>query len=196
METTKKRMSTKTLVLGALLTALVFVLQMMGSFIHFGMFSISLVLIPIVIGAATCGTKISSWLGLVFGIAVLASGDAAAFLTVHVPGTVITVLLKGILCGFLAGLTYKAFEKKNRYLAVILAAIVCPLVNTGVFLLGCLCFFMDTITQWAMAANSGSGVAHYIIFVLVGGNFLFELGTNIVLSPLVVRLLNIYLKQE
>ena len=168
-------MSTKTLVLGALLTALVFVLQMMGSFIHFGMFSISLVLIPIVIGAATCGTKISTWLGLVFGIAVLASGDAAAFLTVHVPGTVITVLLKSILCGFLAGLTYKAFEKKNRYLAVILAAIVCPLVNTGVFLLGCLCFFMDTITQWAMVANSGGGVAHYIIFVLVGGNFLFEL---------------------
>lgn len=184
------------MVLGALLTALVFVLQMMGSFIHLGMFSISLVLIPIVIGAATCGVKISTWLGLVFGVAVLASGDAAAFLAVNIFGTVITVLAKGVLCGLLAGLAYKAFESKNRYFATMVAAVICPLVNTGVFLLGCLLFFMDTISQWVLAANSGSGVVHYMIFVLVGANFLFELGTNIVLSPLVVRLLNIRSKQN
>ncbi len=196
MVTTKTRMSTGTLVLGALLTALVFVLQMMGSFIHFGIFSISLVLIPIVIGAATCGVKVSTWLGLVFGVAVLASGDAAAFLAVDVAGTVITVLAKGLLAGFLAGLAYKAFGKINRYVATVVAAVVCPLANTGVFLLGCLCFFMETIEQWAAAANLGGGVAHYMIFGLVGANFLFELGTNIILSPLVVRLLNIRLKQN
>ncbi len=196
METTKKRMSTETLVLGAVLTALVFILQMMGSFIHLGPFSISLVLIPIVIGAATCGTKISTWLGLVFGVAVLASGDAAAFLAVDVPGTIIVVLLKGILCGFLAGLSYNLLKHYNRYLAVIVAAIICPLANTGVFLLGCLAFFMDTVAQWAQAANLGGGVAHYMIFGLVGANFLFELGTNIILSPVVVRLLNIRLNQK
>ena len=39
---------TKKLVLGAILTALVIILQMMGSFIRFGMFSISLVLVPMV----------------------------------------------------------------------------------------------------------------------------------------------------
>ncbi len=196
METTKKRMSTKTLVLGAVLTALVFLLQMMGSFIRLGPFSISLVLIPIVIGAATCGTKISTWLGLVFGIAVLASGDAGAFLAVNIPGTIITVLAKGILCGLLAGLAYNLLKKCNRYLAVAVSAIVCPVANTGVFLLGCLLFFMDTVAQWATAANLGGGVGHYIIFGLVGANFLVELGTNIVLSPLVVRLLNIRLKQK
>ena len=47
----RQKTSTETLVLGAILTALVVVLQMMGSFIRFGMFSISLVLVPIVIGA-------------------------------------------------------------------------------------------------------------------------------------------------
>ena len=40
------------LTLGAILTALVVVLQLLGQFIHFGVFSISLVLIPIVVGAA------------------------------------------------------------------------------------------------------------------------------------------------
>ena len=73
---------------------------------------------------------------------------------------------------------------------------MCPLVNTGVFLLGCLVFFMDTVTGWATAAGLGGNVAQYMIFGLVGGNFLFELGLNIIISPVIVRLLNIRKKQK
>lgn len=193
--TSNKRMSTEIMVLGAMLTALVVVLQLMGGFIRFGLFQISLVLIPIVIGAATCGVKVGAWLGLVFGVVVLANGDAAPFLAVDVAGTIITVLLKGMLCGLCAALVFKALEKKNRYVAVIAAAIVCPLVNTGVFLLGCMVFFLDTIKAWGEAAGHTS-VGQYILFGLVGGNFLFELGTNIILSPVVVRLLDLYGKRR
>ncbi len=182
----QNKMSTKTMVLGAVLTALVVILQFMGAFVRFGPFSISLVLVPIVIGAATCGAGMGAWLGLVFGAVVLASGDAAAFLAISIPGTVVTVILKGVACGYLAGLSYRAFEKINRYAAVAIAAVVCPVVNTGVFLLGCLAFFMETVPVWA----GSDTVAHYMIFVLVGANFLFELGTNIILSPVIVRILN------
>lgn len=192
MKTNNRGMSTKTLVLAAILTALVIILQFLGAFIRFGPFSISLVLIPIVIGAATCGVGISTWLGFVFGLIVLLSGDAAAFLVVNVAGTVLTVLAKGLAAGFLAGLAYKGVSTllrgKGRFVAVLAAAVVCPLANTGVFLLGCLLFFLDTIAQWAAAANLGGDIAHYMIFVLVGANFLFELGFNIVLSPIVVRI--------
>lgn len=184
-----QKMALQTLALGAMLTALVIVLQLLGSFIRFGVFSISLVLIPIVVGAAMCGPAISAWLGLVFGIAVLLSGDAAAFLAVSVPGTILTVLAKGALCGAAAGFTYRWLSKKNVYLGVFAAAIVCPVVNTGVFLLGCLLFFLPTITAWA--GGNGQTVWQYILFVLVGGNFLFELGFNLVLSPIIVRLLRI-----
>lgn len=110
------------LTLGAILTALVVVLQLLGQFIHFGVFSISLVLIPIVVGAATCGPWIGAWLGLVFGITVLLSGDAAAFMAVNVPGTIVTVLLKGVLCGLLSGLTYRALANRSRIAAVVAAA--------------------------------------------------------------------------
>ena len=194
MKTTRS-LSTQKLVLGAILTALVLLLQYMGSFIKFGPFSISLVLIPIVIGAATCGTGIATWLGFVFGFAVLISGDAAVFLSVTIPGTIISVLLKGILCGLAASLAYNASIKlfgkfkSGQYIAVVISAIVCPIVNTGVFLICCTVFFMETITQWALAANLGGGVAHYMIFGLVGINFIAELVTNIVLSPIVTRLL-------
>ncbi len=188
----ERKMSVRTLVVGAVLTALVAVLQYMGSFIKFGPFSISLVLIPIVIGTATCGWKIGAWLGFVFGAMVLITGDAAPFLAVNALGTVITVLVKGTLCGLVAGLAFKGAQKifkGNIYLASTVSAIVCPVVNTGVFLLGCLVFFMDTIAVWAEGAGLGGGVAHYMIFGLVGGNFLVELAANIIFSPIIVRII-------
>lgn len=185
--------STKKLVLGAVLTALVIVLQLLGAFIRFGPFSISLVLVPIVIGAALCDYKIGGWLGLTFGAAVIMSGDASAFFAVDVAGTIITVLAKGILCGTLAGLTYKLFAKRNQYLAVIAAAVVCPIVNTGVFLIGCKLFFMSAVTEWGFAGGFES-VTSYMFLGLAGGNFIFELITNIVLAPVILKIINFKIK--
>lgn len=62
---------TKTLTGLALFTAIIVVLQLLGSFIKFGPFSISLVLIPIVVGAAVYGPKAGAYLGGVFGVVVL-----------------------------------------------------------------------------------------------------------------------------
>lgn len=186
--TNKRQQQTQKLVLGAVLTALVVILQLLGSFIKLGPFSISLVLVPIVIGAAMCGYKVGAWLGLVFGAVVLVSGDAAAFYSINVPGTIITVLVKGTLCGLLAGLTYKLLEKYNRYLAVMAAAVVCPVVNTGVFLVGCAIFFLGEISNWGVAAGF-TNVAQYMFLGLAGGNFIFELITNIILAPVILRVI-------
>lgn len=191
MNETKNGISTQSIVLGAILTAIVVLLQFMGSFIHLGPFSVSLVLLPIVIGAAICGVGTGAWLGLVFGFVVLLSGDASAFLAVNAPGTILTVLLKGLACGAVSGLVYKLIEPKNRYAATAAAAVVCPIVNTGIFLIGCFLFFMNTITEWAAGTGFGEDVGKYILFVIVGGNFLFEFILNIVISPVIVRLINI-----
>lgn len=192
----QNKQRTQQLALGAILTALVAVLQFLGAFIRFGTFSVSLVLIPIVIGAALCGWKVGAWLGLVFGVTVLLSGDASLFLAVSVPGTVGTVLIKGIACGAAAGAVYKLFERRGRYLAVVLSAIVCPVVNTGVFLIGCAIFFMDTLGGWSQALGFGTDVVRYILFGLVGGNFLLELGTDILLSPIIVRIIDAATKSK
>lgn len=193
MSNTKKQ--TEQIALGALFTALVIILQLIGSAIRFGPFSISLVLVPIVLGSAVCGYKIGGFLGLVFGAAVLLSGDAAAFLALDVFGTVLTVLVKGALCGLIAGVTYKLLAKVNTYLAVIAAALVCPVVNTGVFLIGCLLFFMEPVTAWG-AALGFTNVGEYMFFGLAGGNFLVELGINVVLAPGILRLINLIKKNK
>ena len=184
------RIKTRTLTGVALFTAIVVILQLVGAFIRFGPFSISLVLVPIVVGAALYGAGAGAWLGLVFGLVVLLSGDAAAFLAVNPFGTIVTVLAKGALAGWCAGAVYHWLEDKNRYLAVIAAAIVCPVVNTGIFLLGCKLFFMETINGWAQSAGYPNAGA-FIILGMIGLNFLVEMGTDIVLSPVVLRLIRI-----
>lgn len=194
--TNKKRMSTETMVFGAVMTALVIVFQLLGTTFtaFFGPFSTAVALIPIVIGAAMCGTGVGAWLGLVFGVVVLASGGGAFLFDFSIPGTIITVLVKGTACGLAAGLVYKLLEKVNRYLAVIAAAVACPVVNTGVFLLGCAVFFMDDAS--AIAAAMGSDASGFGVFLaLAMANFLFELGMNLVLSPIIIRLLNIRKKK-
>lgn len=180
----------------ALFTALIVILQLLGNFIRFGPVSVSLVALPIAVGAAVYGGAAGLWLGFVFGMVVLLSGDAAAFFAFSVPGTLLTVLVKGIACGGLAGLVYAWLAQKNRTLAAVTAAIVCPVVNTGVFLLGCRIFFMPMLADMAQNLGFGDNVGRFMIIGLVGVNFLAELGINIVLSPVILRLIRIGRKEN
>lgn len=176
-----------------ILTAIVVVLQTMAIAIRFGVFSITLVLVPIVVGAALYGWKAGAWLGTVFGVVVLFT-DAGVFLAISVPGTIITCVLKGLLAGACAGIVYKALEDKNRLVAVISSAVVAPVLNTGVFLCGCVLFFLDTIKEWAAGAGY-ENVGVYLIIGFVGLNFLVEMAINVVLSSAIVRILNAVLPE-
>lgn len=182
-----KKVNVGTLVGIGLLTAIVVVLQFVSMSLRFGMFSITLTLVPIVVGAALYNWKAGAWLGFVFGVIVLLSGDAAAFLALNIPGTIITVIVKGTLAGLCAGLVYKLVSKKNQIAAVLLASITAPIVNTGVFLIGSAVFFLDTITQWAGTEN----VFVYMLVGLVGFNFFIELGVNLVLNPTILQIIRI-----
>ena len=186
----EKKLQTEKLVLMALLTAITAVLSYFGGFIKIGgLASISLTLIPVVLGAALCGPKAGAWLGGVSGVMFFITADAVFWFGLSIPGTIITVMIKGIAAGFLAGLVYKLLEKTNRYLAVIVSAVVCPIVNTGIFLIGCLIFFMDTVNGGA--AGEGMSTFGYLIVFFVGLNFVFELILNIVVSPAILRIINI-----
>ncbi len=180
---------TKTLVGIGLLTAVVVVLQALAIGIRFGLFNITLVLVPIIVGVALYGYVAGIWLGAVFGLIVLFT-DAGVFMAINIPGTIITCILKGVLAGFLAGLAYRSLEKKNTLVAVIVAGIVAPVVNTGVFLIGCRLFFYETIKEWAAGAGfENAGV--YMLTAFVGLNFLVELAINLILSTVIVRIIQI-----
>lgn len=186
-----QRYDTGRLVTLAIFTAIVAVLQLMGVAIRFGTFAVSMVGVPVILGAALMGPSAGAWLGLVFGVTVLVSGDAALFLTWDPPATIAIVLLKGTLAGLAAGLFYRLLEKRNGFLAVLAAAVAYPLVNTGVFFLGCMLFFLEDCIQFAAGLGiTGSG-AMIVMTVFIGFNFFFELGLDLVLSGAVSRLIQI-----
>jgi uncharacterized membrane protein len=191
-----KKKKVETLVVTAMMTALVVVFQCIATYTAwFGPFSTAISLIPIVIGAAMCGPLAGAWLGLVFGVVVLSTGGAALFMTFDPFGTYVTVLLKGMACGFAAGIVNKLLKKFNKTVAAVTAAIICPIVNTGVFLLGGLIFFLPYAESIAgIVQLEESGFAVFI--ALAAANFLFELGMNILLSPVIVRVLDIVKKNK
>ena len=185
-----KNTKTQKIVGIGLFTAIIVALQILAASIKFGPFSITLVLAPIVIGAALYGIGAGAWLGVAFGISVLISGDAAAFMTINPAGTVVTVLLKGMLAGLVAGLIYKELESKNKTVAVVLAGIACPIVNTGIFLAGCYLFFQE----WLVSVFGTTGFAT-VVTGLVSVNFAVELGINMVLASVILRVIDIGKKQ-
>lgn len=185
-----KNTKTQKIVGIGLFTAIIVALQLLAASIKFGPFSITLVLAPIVIGAALYGIGAGAWLGVAFGVSVLISGDAAAFMTINPAGTVVTVLLKGMFAGLVAGLIYKELESKNKTVAVVLAGIACPIVNTGIFLAGCYLFFQE----WLVSVFGTTGFAT-VVTGLVSVNFAVELGINMVLASVIVRVIDIGKKQ-
>lgn len=187
----------------SLLIAIIVVLQLVGSAfpIKIGPVNISLVLVPLVIGAALYGPGGGAILGAAFGIISTIccingmDGGGAMVFQANPLVCVIVVMLKAILAGAAAGWVYKLIAPKNAYLAMLCAAIVCPVVNTGIFLLSMAVFFMEVLRTWTELAG-GSNVAGYVLTGLILINFVPELLLNIVMSPAGDRIVRVVKKNK
>ncbi len=184
----------------ALMTAIVIVLQLVASaLVRVGVFAPTLTLAPILIGAAIYGPKAGAYLGGVFGVVVtitcIIGWDAGgnALWNANPFLTALLCILKGVAAGLAAGLVYWAIAgdgKSHRASLVgsIVAGIVSPVVNTGIFLLGLFFLFPTFLEAWATSA--GQTVLTYMIFTMVSVNFALELAINLVLSTVIVRVVN------
>ena len=169
----------------SIFTALIAVLTVLCTFVRFGPFSITLALAPIIIGGALYGMKAGAYLGGVFGFVVLLTGvfgwDGGTIMLLmgqNALGCIIICIGKGAAAGWAAAAVYRIFGEKHPKLAVITASVVCPVVNTGLFILGMCVFYMSTLEVWA----GGMSVLYYAIIGLTGINFLVELAVNLILS--------------
>ena len=181
-----KNQKIKRMVVMALLMAMVVVLQLLSAVIPpVGGFSISLVLLPIVLGAAVYGIRAGALLGATFGVVVVincitgADAGGAMVFQANPVLCILVVMGKGILAGMASGAVYRMLSKVNPYLAMVAAAIICPVVNTGVFIAAMLLFFIDVLAAWA----GGGDIIGYVLSGLVLANFVPELIINVVFSP-------------
>lgn len=177
----KKRIDTKTIVLAGLLTALTILLQFLSTIIPTGV-NLNLALVPITLGAVLLGPYVGAFLGLVCGAVILLSPNTVTvFMAISPVGTILACLLKTTIAGLLAGFVAKAFKEKNDLLSAVLASIIVPLVNTLIFAIIAYFFFLE-----------GLGLSDFwsIFTVLIGLNFLFEIVTNVIISPTTYKVIN------
>lgn len=186
----KKNTSARRLAGAALLLALVIVLQAVGAVISIGPVQLNFTLIPIVLGAMVFGSAVGAFLGFASGVVVLiqviAGGSPfyALIWTNDPVVTTLTCLIKTTAAGFLSGVLYKFLSEKSKTLAAFAASAIVPVVNTAIFVLGCLCM---TNSVYASASESGQNVLTYILVVLVTFNFFAELGVNVIVAPALKR---------
>ena len=171
--------------LTALATALSFIkIPIIGA-------SITLVLPVVVIGSAICGPLVGAWLTVIPN--VIAFSEAGIFLAYSPIGCVATLLLKGLLAGFVSGVVYKALSKKHPIGAVACSAVVAPVINSGVFVLGCFIFIWDQLVS--LAGENGVGIG-MLLFGLAGLNFIIELILNVILCPSILRIIQLATKKK
>lgn len=185
----ESRRRTYTLAGIAILSAIIVVLTVFCGAVKVGPVQITLSLAPIIVGAAVFGPVVGMMLGAVMGITVFFCDPFVMILMEESPfWAFIICVVKSTFAGYAAGLVYSFFEKKDKSLiGVILAGIVCPVVNTGLFLLIMFLCFDETL---AMLANNvgAENVVRFAFFGLVGINFIVELIVNLALSTGIERI--------
>ncbi len=186
-----KLLSARNIAYFSVLLALVVVLQCCGGFFRIGPTSLSFVLVPIVLGGILLGWIAGGLLGLVFGFIVLMYGVAGAdafTATLLADSPVMTVLIclvKGIAAGIVPALLYKLIARKNTLVGAIVASASAPIMNTGLFIVGCL------IINGTIAGFTANGTMNEVVYFLfigcAGWNFIIEFAINLVLAPAVHR---------
>ncbi len=184
----------------AFLAALIVVLQILSYFIKVGMFNMSFVLIPVVIGGVLFGAKVGAFLGGIFGVVVaiacIAGLDGGGFIlfSANPVCCILICMIKGIAAGYVSALVYKVLSNKisSKILSIGVGAALCPIVNTGVFCIGMTVFFYDKLVEW----SGGTAVLYYIFTGLIGINFVIELLLNVVLCPLIASTVLKYSKKS
>lgn len=150
----------------ALLVAVLLVMNYTPlGYLQVGPLSMSLLTIPVAIGAMTLGPVAGAILGGVFGTTSFVSAlrtpsvMSAAMLQASPVGTFITCFVARVLVGLCAGWVYIGIKKllpKNTKLCCAVGAVATPLLNTFWFMLSLCVFFFNTEYVQSLCATFGT----------------------------------------
>lgn len=171
--------------------ALVIAFQMLSGFMKIGATTFCLVLVPIVLGGLILGVVAGAILGCLFGVVVIIDAfigldPFTLFLLGEQPVvTVLICLVKGLAAGVIPALVYKLIAKKNKHVGAVVAAVLAPVCNSGVFAAGAFCIIQPILDFFTAVGEDVTGLnPAYIVFIsLIGINFFVELAINVVLAP-------------
>jgi uncharacterized membrane protein len=179
---TQKKFSTKYLVEMALLVAIILIMAFTPiGYIRTAGLEITLIVVPVAVGAVTLGPAAGAILGGVFGITSFIqcfgmSPFGAALLGINGFLTFLVCVPTRILMGWLTGLIYKGLRKTKlpSGASVTISNLCCPLLNTTFFMGMLVLGFYNT--EYIQSFVSALGAKNALLFILafVGVNGLIE----------------------
>lgn len=197
-----KPSSTVQLVVISILVALLILMTVTGiGYIPVGPFKLTLLTLPVAIGAAVCGVKAGLILGAVFGLTSFATGlfgiDALAALLISLGWKqalllFITCVVPRIACGLVPALVHNAIKPKNHMVADAVTCALVALINTALFLgFFWICFLSDLKNDPQLIKLFGGAVESFgaLFAIFAGWNAVIEVGVNLVLGTAICKAL-------
>ena len=170
-------------------------------YLKFGLIEITLMVIPVAVGAIVLGPLCGAILGGVFGITSFIqcfgfSAFGAVVLGINPWLTFITCLVPRILCGWLSGLIFQALKKidKTKIVSYVVASLSTALLNT-IFFVGCVVlFFWNNDSFLTGMAESGMPLDSLWAFLVafVGLNGLVEAIVNFIVGAGIAKVVDRY----
>ena len=192
----KKMNNTRYMVELSLMAAIILLMAMTPlGYVKTPALSITLLTIPVAVGAIILGPKGGAILGAVFGAtsfaqALSGSGMTAILLPISPLGTTFLCFVPRILEGFLCGLIFQTLKKMNvKKISYYIAGFSCPVLNTILFMGTLLTLFYHT--DYIQGLMKTLGVSNPLAFViaLVGIQGLIEAGVCGILSGIISQTL-------
>lgn len=179
------------------LIALAVVLQIFASGISIFGITMNFSLIPIALASILMGWIGGGIIGLVCGLVVFITSavmgqepSTAFFFQVNPVILSLMCIGKTTIAGIVCGLLYKLISKKNEFIAVCISAIVIPIINTGIYMLG-IVLMRGAAAQFLGLTQSSAGVVFVAVFGLIWINFLIEMAINVVFVPIINRVMKV-----
>ena len=204
MNTQVKRIDISYMVELSALVAIVLIMQFTPlGYIPTPLIKISLISIPVAIGAILLGPTAGLILGTVFGLTSVfqsMAGDGLGPLMMQIApiSNIIVRLPTRMLMGWLTGMIYLALKKsKAGSFSVPLACLSAPLLNT-IFYMTALCLFFfnkPEVQDWAKAAGLPIDNVFAFVSAMVGFNAAFEATASFIIGTAITKALMVVLKK-
>jgi uncharacterized membrane protein len=163
---------------------------------------ITLIVVPVVVGAIVLGPVSGAILGGVFGITSFIqcfglSPFGAVLLGINPIGTFIVCMIPRILMGWLTGLIFIGIKKidKTKSISYAVASLTGPLLNTIFFMTTLMLFFYHTEYIQGFAKSMGTTNVYAFVIGFIGVNGMIEAIVCFVLGTAVSKAIDVFARK-
>ena len=179
----------------ALLAALEIILTLL--YISVGTININFGLVPIIIAAVCLSPWHGALIGAVSGFVTMfqvLTGQGAFYVFLMSYNPLVACILcvaKTTAAGLIICLVYKwiAGGGKRKTVASVVASVLCPIINTGIFALGMLTVFGNGLLADPTFSALSPDLFVIVFVFLIGANFFVELAVSLAVGPVITRTL-------